>query len=199
MDLERINRFKALTEADPTNELGFFSLGRAYVDAGQPAEAIPALQRVLALNPNFSKAYALLGMAQKSTGDEQGAVTTLTNGYRIANDRGDLMPRNDIAHLLKEMGAPIPEAKVEQITPEDAAAGKIKCLRCGRIAAKMPSAPFSGPFGEKIHNSVCRPCFTEWIAQGTKVINELRLNLTEKSAQDVYDQHMRDFLNLPQT
>ena len=168
MDQERINRFKALTEADPSNELGFFSLGRAYVDAGQPAEAIPALQRVIALNSNFSKAYALLGMAQRATGDEAGAVTTLTNGYRIANDRGDLMPRNDIALMLKELGAPIPEAKVEQLSPEDSAAGKIKCLRCGRIAAKMPSAPFSGPMGEQIHNSVCRPCFTEWIGAGNK-------------------------------
>ena len=58
-DPDRIAQFKAMTEADPTNELGFFSLGRAYVDAGQPKEAIPALQRVIALNSNFSKAYAL--------------------------------------------------------------------------------------------------------------------------------------------
>src|SRR4051794_28916131 len=50
MDQDRIERFRALTVADPTNELGFFSLGRALIDAGQPAEAIPALQRVLALN-----------------------------------------------------------------------------------------------------------------------------------------------------
>ncbi len=198
MDQERIDRFKALTEADSTNELGFFSLGRAYVDAGKPADAIPALQRVLALNPNFSKAYSLLGMAQRATGDQPGAVETLTNGYKVANARGDLMPRNDIALMLKEMGAAIPETKVEAITAEDAAAGKIKCTRCGRVAAKMPDAPFSGELGERIHNSVCRPCFTEWIGQGTKVINELRLNLTEKSAQDVYDQHMRDFLSLPQ-
>src|SRR3954463_5778033 len=92
MDDDKIERFKALTQADPTNELGFFSLGRAYMDAGQHAEAIPSLQRVLVLNPNFSKAYALLGTAQKATGDQAGAVATLTNGYRIANDRGDLMP-----------------------------------------------------------------------------------------------------------
>jgi len=196
MDQDRIERFLALTQADPTNELGFFSLGRAYIDAGQPENAIPALQRVLALNANFSKAYALLGTAQKSTGDVPGAIKTLTNGYRIANDRGDLMPRNDMAGMLKELGAPIPEIKVEALSPEDNAAGKIKCSRCGRVAAKMPEAPFGGELGEKIHNSVCGPCFREWIGQGTKVINELRLNLTEKPAQDVYDQHMKEFLKL---
>ena len=197
MDTDRIEKFRALTVADPTNELGFFSLGRALVDAGKPAEAIPALQRVLALNPNFSKAYALLGQAQRSTGDQAGAVATLSNGYRIANERGDLMPRNDMAMMLKEMGAPLPELKTSQeLTAEDASAGKIKCSRCGRIAPKMPEPPFGGELGAQIHGSVCGPCFREWIGQGTKVINELRLNLTEKPAQDVYDQHMKEFLNL---
>ncbi|HUO11103.1 MAG TPA: Fe(2+)-trafficking protein [Phycisphaerae bacterium] len=197
IDQDRINRFKAMTEADPANELGFFSLGRAYIDAGQPKEAIPALQRVLALNPGFSKAYSLLGMAQRTTGDQTGAIETLTRGYKIANDRGDLMPRNDMANMLKEMGAPVPEIKAEALTPEDSASGKIKCSRCGRIAPKMPERPFSGELGDQIHNTVCGPCFREWIGQGTKVINELRLNLTEKSAQDVYDQHMKEFLNIP--
>lgn len=197
IDQDRINRFKQMTEADPTNELGFFSLGRAHIDAGQPKEAIPALQRVIALNPGFSKAYALLGMAQRSMGDEAGAVQTLTQGYRIANDRGDLMPRNDMAHMLKEMGAAIPETKVEELTEADQKAGKIKCRRCGRIAPKMPERPFGGELGELIHETVCGPCFREWIGQGTKVINELRLNLTEKPAQDVYDQHMKEFLNIP--
>ena len=196
MDQDRIDRMKAITEADPTNELGFFSLGRAYIDAAQPENAIPALQRVIALNPGFSKAYSLLGLAQKTTGDHAGAVTTLTQGYRIANERGDLMPRNDMAQLLKELGAPVPETKVEALTEEDTAAGKIKCSRCGRVAPKMPAPPFSGEQGVQIQNSVCSPCFREWIGQGTKVINELRLNLTEKSAQDVYDQHMKEFLNL---
>jgi Fe-S cluster biosynthesis and repair protein YggX len=197
MDLDRIERFKALTEADPTNELGFFSLGRAYLDVGQPQNAVPALQRVIALNAAFSKAYALLGLAQHAAGDDKGAIETLTAGYRIAHDRGDLMPRNDMANLLKELGAAIPEIKAEELTAEDAAAGKIKCTHCGRIAAKMPEPPFGGDFGVHIRNSVCGPCFHEWIGQGTKVINELRLNLTEKTAQEVYDLHMKEYLNLP--
>ena len=197
MDQDRIERFKALTEADPTNELGFFSLGRAYLDGGEPQHAVPALQRVIALNAAFSKAYALLGLAQHAAGDDKGAIETLTAGYRIAHDRGDLMPRNDMANLLKELGAAIPEIKAEELTPEDAAAGKIKCTHCGRIAAKMPEPPFGGDFGAHIRNSVCGPCFHEWIGQGTKVINELRLNLTEKTAQEVYDLHMKEYLNLP--
>ncbi len=197
MDQDRIERFKALTEADPTNELGFFSLGRAYLDAGQAEEAVRALQRVLALNSGFSKAYALLGMAQRSSGDIAGAVETLSRGYRIAHEKGDLMPRNDMAHMLKEIGAPVPEVKAEELSEADTVSGKLKCSRCGRIAPKMAEPPFSGEQGLAIQNAVCGPCFREWIGQGTKVINELRLNLTEKSAQETFDQHMKEFLNLP--
>ena len=193
---EKIEQFKTMTQADPGNELGFFSLGRAYLDAGHPADAVPALQRVIALNPGFSRAYALLGTAQRAMGDQAGAVQTLTNGYRVAQEKGDLMPRNDMAIQLKELGAPIPETKVEDLTPEDASSGKIKCKRCGRVAPKMHEQPFGGELGAQIHAQVCSPCFREWIGQGTKVINELRLNLTEKAAQDVYDQHMKEFLNI---
>ena len=137
-------------------------------------------------------------MAQQAAGDRPGAIDTLNHGYRIAHDRGDLMPRNDMAGMLKDMGAPIPEiSEAQTLTPEDAVAGKIKCTRCGRIEPKMPEPPFGGDQGLLIHNSVCSLCFREWVSQGTKVINELRLNLTEKQGQDVYDLHMNEFLNLP--
>ena len=35
----RIEQFRNMTEADPNNELGHFSLGRAMLDSGNPAEA----------------------------------------------------------------------------------------------------------------------------------------------------------------
>jgi predicted Zn-dependent protease len=51
----RIEQFKKMAEADPNNELGHFSLGKAYLDAGQTAGAIQSLQRSLDLNPNTAK------------------------------------------------------------------------------------------------------------------------------------------------
>ena len=104
--------------------------------------------------------------------------------------------QNVVVQKLKELGAPVPEVKAEELTEELTAAGNIRCRRCGRIAPKMKEQPFSGEQGQLIHESICAPCWREWIGQGTKVINELRLNLTEKSGQDVYDQHMKEFLNL---
>lgn len=193
---ERVARFKYMTEADPENDMAHFSLARAYMDGGMVNEAIPELLRVIEINNEFSKAWSLLGKAQLQLGAKDAAINTLTKGYKIAHERGELMPRNEMGSLLKELGAPVPEVKAEELTEELTAAGNIRCRRCGRIAPKMKEQPFSGPEGQLIHENICAPCWREWIGQGTKVINELRLNLTEKSGQDVYDQHMKEFLNL---
>jgi len=196
LDYDRIARFRTMTEADPENELGHFSLGKAYYDGGAFEESIPSFLRVLEINSNFSKAWALLARAQLAAGARDAAVITATKGYKIAHERGDLMPRNDIGALLKELDVALPEVKKAELTPEAQAAGQIMCKRCGRVAPKMAERPFSGELGERIHAEICQPCFREWIGQGTKVINELRLNLTERGSQDVYDQHMKEFLNL---
>src|SRR5438876_1238680 len=96
MDDARIEQFRKMAEADPDNELGHLSLGRALVDAKRYAEAIPSLQRSIQLNVQNSRAYQLLGLAQKEVGDLSGAVRTLKSGFEVANTRGDLMPRNEM-------------------------------------------------------------------------------------------------------
>jgi Fe-S cluster biosynthesis and repair protein YggX len=196
LDQEKVERFRNMTLADPQNELGFLSLGRALVDGKQFQQAIAPLMQALRLNPGLSIGYAQLATAQQQVGDTEGAINTLTRGYKVAQERGDLMPRNQMADMLKELDATIPEEKAVELTPELAAAGQIQCRRCNRVGPKMKERPFSGALGEQIWQSICNPCFQLWIRQGTKVINELRLNLTEKAAQDVYDEHMKDFLNL---
>ena len=197
LDPQKIARLTQETQTDPHNELAFFALGRAYLEGDCHREAIAPLLRALQLNTQLSQGYVLLAEAQRGAGDVEGAVVTLQQGHKVASQRGDLMPRNQMADLLKEMGRPIPEPKaVAALTPELAAVGNIQCRRCGQVAPRMKERPFGGALGEQIHQSICGPCFRQWIGQGTKVINEFRLNLTEKTAQDVYDDHMKAFLNL---
>ena len=50
-----------MAEADPENELGHFSLGSAYLDAGQTGPAIQSFQRALELNPDIAKVYQTSG------------------------------------------------------------------------------------------------------------------------------------------
>ena len=42
----RIEQFTRMTQADPDNELGHFSLGKALLEAHRYAEAVAALSRV---------------------------------------------------------------------------------------------------------------------------------------------------------
>ena len=194
-DAARIEQFRKMANDDPSNELGHFSLGRALLDANQPAEAAKSFQRVIALNPNLSKAYQLLAQAQLAQNQKDLAIDTLKNGATVAHRRGDLMPKNDMIVMLKDLGVSMPEleAQKEAISVGE---GQVQCARCGQVKPKMANPPFSNKQGQLIHNSICGECWREWIGMGTKVINELRLPLSDPQAQRIFDQHMMEFLNL---
>ena len=191
----RIEQFKKMASDDPNNELGHFSLGRAYLDAGNVPEAAASLQRCLAINPKLSKAYQLLANAMLKLGQRDQAIEQLTNGVNVAHERGDVMPKNDMMKQLKELGAPVPELKSTG-AEKPVGEGDVLCQRCGRVARKMASPPFSNAQGQEIFAKICADCWREWIGMGTKVINELRLPLNDPKAQKIFDQHMLEFLNL---
>jgi len=72
----------------------------------------------------------------------------------------------------------------------------VHCRRCARDAAALSAPPFPGRGGEEIHSRVCADCWREWQRAEVMVINELKLNFMDPTAQQVLDRHMRDFLLL---
>jgi Fe-S cluster biosynthesis and repair protein YggX len=195
---DRIERFQRMVEADPDNELGLLSLGKALSDARRFEEAVDPLRRVVELNPGQSKAYQLLGGALRRLNRDEEAATVLKEGFRVADERGDVLPRDVMGKLLESLGETPPEVRKTEVdrrteTMEDAA---FRCRRCGAAAGRMADPPFSGPLGVTVHQHVCANCWNEWVGMGTKVINELRLRLSTQQSQVVYDQHMIEFLNL---
>jgi len=199
MEESQIDRFEKMAEADPENELGHFSLGKAYLDAKRYGDAIPCFQRVTQLNPQHSRAYHLLAVAQKEAGDKTEAVSTLRIGLGIAGARGDLMPQKDMAALMQQLGARPPHIEEEPAGPmaNPVATGEqIMCRRCGQMRSKMTERPFKGPLGDDVWAHICYTCWQEWIPIGTKVINELRLDFAQPTHAEMYDQHMKEFLNL---
>lgn len=191
----RIEQFRKMAEADPDNELGHFSLGKALLDAGQPEDALKSLRRVIEINPNISKVYQLIGDALLRQNKRDAAIEALQTGVRIAHDRGDMLPRNDMTRMLKDLGAAVPEFKAVE-SDKPVGQGEVLCTRCGRVKPRIPNQPFSNAQGKLIHEKICNDCWREWIGMGTKVINELRLPLSDPQAQKVFDQHMMEFLNL---
>jgi tetratricopeptide (TPR) repeat protein len=192
---ERIERFRNMAEADPGNELGHFSLGRAYMEAGRYAEAVDSLKRAISINRNLSKAYQFVGQSQLKLNQPGEAVATLTEGVKVADARGDVLPRNEMIEMLKGLGAAVPALKSSSGKVE-VGEGEVVCRRCGQVKPKLPGQPFRGDFGKLVYENTCAQCWREAIGQGTKVINELRLDLSDPRAQKIWDASIREFLNL---
>ena len=192
---QRIDQFRNMAEADPGNELGHFSLGRAYMEAGRYAEAIDSLKRAIVINRNLSKAYQFVAQSQLKLNQPGDAVATLTEGVKVADARGDVLPRNEMIEMLKGLGAAVPELKASSAKLE-VGEGQVLCRRCGQVKPRLPSPPFKGDFGKLVYENTCAQCWREAIGQGTKVINELRLDLSDPRAQKIWDTNIREFLNL---
>lgn len=73
------------------------------------------------------------------------------------------------------------------------------CPRCATRPAGLTRAPFRGPLGEELRRRVCPICWDEWKQAEVMVINELKLNFMEPTAQEVLTAHMREFLALDRT
>ena len=215
-DIERrIAQFQNMAQADPENEMAHFSLGKALSDAGRHPEAAESFIRCTELAPSMSKAYQLAGEALLKSENKDLAAQLFTRGYTIAAENGDLMPKNAMAKSLEALGRPVPEVTGKKAgrgggdvsllgeggVPDKKYDGPIPpgsfvCQRTGRPGTKMSRPPFKGPVGEWIAANITKETFDAWIAQGTKVINELRLDLSRDADTDTYDQHMREYLGI---
>lgn len=195
----RIEQFKKMAEADPENELGHFSLGSAYLEAGQLDVAVSSLTRALELNPKLSKVYQLLGEAYQKSGNRADAVEVVRRGTKVADAQGDRMPLDAMVAMLREWGETVPELgqpKVAEDVADTSDGGNFRCARCGSPKQQLPKPPFKGALGAKVLANTCDACWREWIQMGTKVINELGLALSTEEGQQSYDQYMVEFLQL---
>ena len=195
---QRIAQFEKMAQADPDNDMAHFSLGNALLQAERFEDAATSLLRCLELNQGMSKAFQLAGEALIKADMADQALDVLMAGYVVAARKGDMMPRNAMADLLKSIGQEPPEVTADQPadTQEDAGAGQFVCRRTGRSGTQLPDPPMRGPLGRWIYENISAETWHSWIGQGTKVINELRLDFSRERDQEVYEQHMCEFLGI---
>jgi cytochrome c-type biogenesis protein CcmH/NrfG len=74
---QAIPEFRAIIALDPNNIDALGNLGVLLYFKGDYAQAVPELQGALKLNPSLGKIQALLGMAQRRTGDLDGSLANL--------------------------------------------------------------------------------------------------------------------------
>jgi Fe-S cluster biosynthesis and repair protein YggX len=194
---DRIAQFRKMATDDPENELGHFRLGQLLMEDGQHAEAVVSFERTLELSPQFSKVYQLLGECQTKLGQKDKAVEVLTTGYKVADERGDKMPRDAMGKLLTDLGAPLPKVELAAVVDEGPDTG-FRCQRPGCMAVRrakpLPAPPVPDAVGTRIRNEICADCWQAWLKDySIKVINELRLDLSSDFGQAEYDRYMREF------
>ncbi|MDP7008670.1 MAG: Fe(2+)-trafficking protein [Phycisphaerales bacterium] len=183
--LERIERFETMVTADPMNDMAHFSLGSAYLESERFAEAAASFQTCVGLNPDMTRAMELGGSALMQAGQKAEAETLLRQGFMQAVSRGEMKVKEGITAVLRAAGLPIPE--MDTAAPSASGTGK-----------PLEKAPLPGAVGDWIAAHVLSDAWEGWIAQGTKVINELRLDFSREEDQKVYEEYMIEFLRIPQ-
>jgi Fe-S cluster biosynthesis and repair protein YggX len=191
---ERIAQWEQMAREAP-DDMAFFSLGNAYRDAERFEDAAGAFAKAIELNPNMSRAYQLHAQVLLKLDRNDAAAETLEKGYTVAAERGDVMPQRAMASLLQKLGKPLPEveAKAEEV---DLGEDQIIDRRTGRPQPRLAGPPMRGPTGRFIYDHFGQHTWREWIGQGTKVINELRLDFSNPQHQDTYDQYMLEWLQV---
>lgn len=71
---------------------------------------------------------------------------------------------------------------------------KVFCKKLKKEALALKYPPLPGALGEKIINNISEEGWQIWLAHQTKLINEYRLNLRDKSAIEFINKEMQKFL-----
>ena len=200
---ERIEQWERMAEQAP-DDMAFFSLGQAYRDAERYGDAADAFERAIGFNRGMSRAYQLLAECLLRLERDDEAKDALLSGYKHAAERGDVKPKEAIEEMLAEIDVPLPEVKTaaERQAELDAQAAEsggrpmVVDRRTGQPQPRLADPPMRGPLGAFIFEHFGQVTWTQWIGQGTKVINELRLDLSKPEHQDVYEQHMLEWLGI---
>lgn len=200
---DRIVQFRKMANDDPDNELGHYRLAQLLMEAGQMEEAAQSFRRTLELSPQFSKVFHLLAQCLLKTDKKAEAIAILNQGFRVADERGDNMPRDEMARMLGELGEPTP-VSLKFPSKAGAPVGEGTGFHCqrpgcfqGAQAKQLAKPPMNDEVGKMTFERVCADCWNEWLRNySIKVINELRLDLSTEHGQAEYDKYMREFLGL---
>jgi tetratricopeptide (TPR) repeat protein len=197
---ERIAQFRKMANDDPDNELGHFRLGQLLMEDQQYEEAARSFARALQLNPEFSKVYQLLGGCLIKLERREEAASTLEEGFRVADQRGDNIPRDEMAKLLVQLGKPAPVSQKASAASGGPGDG-FRCQRpgcyAGNHARQLSRPPMRDELGQRIYERICADCWDYWLRNlSVKVINEMHLDLSTERGQEVYDQILRETLGL---
>ncbi len=98
-----LDRFLALLAAGRDDALLRFSVGNAYLNRGDAANAAVHLRRAVEHDPKYSAAWKLLGKALAETAAWQDALAAYREGIAVAEARGDVQAAREMAVFARRI------------------------------------------------------------------------------------------------
>lgn len=105
---ESMARHQRALEKNPANELARFSLGKAWFEAGDFAQAREHFAQALTRKPDWMVAQILLGKCEQALGDTGAARTALARARQLAMEQNHEGPRAEVEQLLADLDAARP-------------------------------------------------------------------------------------------
>ena len=70
----------------------------------------------------------------------------------------------------------------------------VTCAKLGATLPGLPYKPFNDELGQRIYESISADAWQEWVEHSKKIVNEYRLDLTQKKAHEVLKEQCELFL-----
>jgi len=70
----------------------------------------------------------------------------------------------------------------------------VKCSKLGVELPGVPYKPFNNALGQRIYDSISQQAWHEWVEYSKKLVNEYRLDLTQKKAHEALQEQCEQFL-----
>jgi len=96
----RIEPLKRVLAMEPTDDVAWFGLGKAYMEDGNFEEAAKALRQCVTVKPTYSAAYFALAQSLHKLGQLDECRTVCATGIDVSTKNGDAMVTKNL-ELLK--------------------------------------------------------------------------------------------------
>lgn len=99
----RQKMFQQVLEMDEEDTIALYGMADIYFQRKEFNQSIVNLEKVIAVDSNYSTAYLLLGKAYEAVENRALAIRTYQAGILVASKRGDMMPANEMQSRLNQL------------------------------------------------------------------------------------------------
>jgi folate-binding protein YgfZ len=98
--LDRMNMFKQVLGIDAEDLLANYGYGSCLVELQEFQNAVPYLQKAIAVKPMHTVAYVALAKAYEGLSNKKEMTSILEQGIEVASKKGDLVPLKEMQTML---------------------------------------------------------------------------------------------------